>query len=208
MTSRRTYQGAQPLLEIRRDEVERKCVPAYAEWDARRKEAKERGEKVEPWCFDVLQDYTWGPRFDKALPQAQILCATCPMAATCLRDPENRKEPWRLAVLGRSKPGPTKHASCGTRGGYSKHRRQGEVACAACKAAENARNQERSRKRHPDESKILRRMAGEQVRVTGAEASEVVRRMFLAGMSMTEIRKVTRLKPERYWRASELGVVA
>lgn len=38
----------------------------------------------------------------------------------------------------RKRPTPSVVAQCGTRSGYKRHRRDGEDACAACKAAQSA----------------------------------------------------------------------
>jgi hypothetical protein len=49
-----------------------------------------------------------------------------------------------------------------------------------------------------DEAAVLRRIAGDHVPVTPAEAAEVVARMRRAGLSDAHIARVTRLRAERY----------
>lgn len=49
-----------------------------------------------------------------------------------------------------------------------------------------------------DESAVLRRMAGDRVRLTKAEAAEVVHRMLTAGVTWGEIERVSGLNPSRY----------
>ena len=94
--------------------------------------------------YDDLIDYSSGPRYFFARAEAQALCRSCPIAASCLS--ANRDERWAKAVMD-NRAAPRHTDKCGTNAGYREHYRHREHACPPCKAAATRARAEREARR-------------------------------------------------------------
>ena len=95
---------------------------------------------------------SWGesPQSRRAEKTARRLCAGCPLATTCatwaIPQADLRGVWGGLTERSRAKIRNTQNASCGTYGGYLRHRKADEEACDECRAA-NAEQSRRKRAR-------------------------------------------------------------
>lgn len=83
-----------------------------------------------------------------AAAKAKAICAGCPVRVQCLADANAVRDEHGvrggLTARERKDGRPAYIAKCGTRSGYGRHRRLGEVPCADCRKANS--NSERKRR--------------------------------------------------------------
>lgn len=134
-----------------------------------------------PHPYDVLIDGHSGWARRSAIEEARHMCGLCPIMAAC--HTEHRGEPWEEAVRG--------------------------VPMKAQAAARRRRGSRRPRDDY-DEARVIRRAHGERISLSVSEAAEVVRRLFIGGHTLADIRRITGLKPERYVKGAAVagGVVS
>jgi WhiB family redox-sensing transcriptional regulator len=126
---------------------------------------------AQPWhaeraCHDVPPSVFYIEQFEGSYRRARTICAACPVSTECLQwaltggpdgtgehdgmwagtTPRERQE-MRMNAAPRRK---RTHAVCGTSSGYSKHYRNGEKPCDACRAAWSADDRERQARRRAE----------------------------------------------------------
>ena len=149
MTTRRLpATKAAPRLENQRAEEE--LYPCTRDRLDREAKARLNGTEHEPTPYDVLLEHPNRPGYALALNTARTLCGRCPIQTECLSRNANAGEAWAKIILGINPRGGAPKGPvppCGTDKKFWWHRRNGEVACDPCKAANNAYKRELRAKR-------------------------------------------------------------